>query len=324
MLNSHLDTVPVAPGWTYPPHAPTREHGRVYGLGSNNAKAAVVGMLAAFDACWGLDLPFTLQLALVEAEETRGIGTENVLAHLQERQRLPEAAVVGEPTGLQLAVAQKGLLVLELVSSGQACHAAHARTLGTRNAIFPLASDLVRLEQLTQEAQGLAPVHPLLGPTTLEPTVLRGSPARNMVPGEAGVVLDVRSTPACRHAQLVERLQGQLAGTLKVLSQRLEPVETPVSARVVQAALRAKPNAQVFGSPTMSDMVFLRQLPVVKVGPGETTRSHTANEFVEEAEIIAGAQFYRTLVRMWWAQALELATPDSKAGGATVMTGEES
>lgn len=303
MLNSHLDTVPVSPGWIYPPQEATRVEGKVYGLGSNDAKASVVGMLAAFDACFGKKLPFTLQLALVEAEETRGIGTENVLAHLRTQGKMPEAAVVGEPTGLQVAVAQKGLLVLELVSKGQACHAANAQALGIRNALYPLAQDLLTLETLTKAPEGLAPPHPLLGKTTLEPTALQGSPARNMVAGEVRVVLDVRSTPSCQHTRLIEQLQGHVQGELKVLSQRLEPVETSSQARIVQAAREAQPGTTLYGSPTMSDMVFLREIPVIKVGPGESARSHTPQEFVEETEVLAGADFYLRLIQAWWQQA---------------------
>ena len=104
--------------------------GRVYGLGSNDAKAAVAAMTAAFLAFREADLPFTLALALVEGEETRGTGTEAVLAELARRGTPPAAAVVGEPTGLDVAVAQKGLMVLELVARGEACHAAHAARLG--------------------------------------------------------------------------------------------------------------------------------------------------------------------------------------------------
>lgn len=302
MLNSHLDTVPVAPGWSYPPQEATRVEGKVFGLGSNDAKASVVGMLATFDACFGQKLPFTLQLALVEAEETRGIGTENVLAHLRMQGKMPEAAVIGEPTGLQVAVAQKGLLVLELVHHGQACHAANAQALGIQNALYPLAQDLLTLEKLTRTPDGLAPPHPLLGKTTLEPTVIKGSPARNMVAGEVGVVLDVRSTPSCRHVRLIEQLQEQVQGELKVLSQRLEPVETSSQARIVKAACEAQPGVTLYGSPTMSDMVFLRDVPVIKVGPGESARSHTPQEFVEEAEVLAGADFYLRLVQVWWQQ----------------------
>src|SRR6185295_9825294 len=158
-----------------------------YGLGANDAKASVAAMTAAFLAFREADLPFTLVLALAEAEETRGTGTEAALAELARRGMPPVAAVVGEPTGLDVAVAQKGLLVLELVARGDACHAAHARELGAQNAARRLARDLVALETVDW-----GPEHPRLGAVTLEPTLLRAGTARNVVPGEASAVLDVR------------------------------------------------------------------------------------------------------------------------------------
>jgi len=139
LFDTHLDTVPPCPGWSRDPWEVQAVDGRVYGLGSNDAKAAVAAMTAAFLAFREAELPFTFALALVEGEETRGTGTEAVLAELVRRGTPPAAAVVGEPTGLDIAVAQKGLMVLELVARGEACHAAHAATLGKANAARRLA-----------------------------------------------------------------------------------------------------------------------------------------------------------------------------------------
>ncbi len=148
LFDTHLDTVPPSPGWTRDPWDVQSVDGRVYGLGSNDAKASVAAMTAAFLAFREAELPFTLALALVEGEETRGTGTEAVLAELARRGTPPEAAVVGEPTGLDIAVAQKGLMVLELVARGEACHAANAASLGAANAARRLAHDLVALERV--------------------------------------------------------------------------------------------------------------------------------------------------------------------------------
>ena len=165
LLDTHLDTVPPAPGWSRDPWQVVAEGGRVVGLGSNDAKASIAAMVAAFLAFRDVDLPFTLALALVEAEETRGTGTQAVLAELARRGLPLEGAVIGEPTGLDLAVAQKGLMVLELVTRGEACHAAHAAALGAANAARRLARDLVALEAID-----FGPPHERLGPITLEPT----------------------------------------------------------------------------------------------------------------------------------------------------------
>jgi acetylornithine deacetylase len=291
LLDTHLDTVPPVPGWTRDPWDSRPEGGRVYGLGANDAKASVAAMIAAFAAFAEVELPFTLGLALVEGEETRGTGTQAVLAELARQGLRPAAAVVGEPTGLDLAIAQKGLLVLELVARGDACHAAHARALGAANAARRLARDLVALE-----AVDLGPPHERLGPTTVEPTQLRGGTARNVVPGEAAAVLDVRTTPALAAAEVVERIRRAVAGEVRVLSDRLGPRETPAAAAVVLAARRVRPEARLYGSATLSDLVFMEGIPAIKCGPGRSERSHTADEWVGEEEILDGARFYTRLV----------------------------
>lgn len=291
LLDTHLDTVPPAPGWTRDPWDSLPVGGKVHGLGANDAKASVAAMTAAFAAFAEVELPFTVALALVEGEETRGTGTEAVLAELDRVGRRPVAAVIGEPTGLDLAIAQKGLLVLELVARGDACHAANAQALGAANAARRLAHDLVALE-----AVDLGPPHPRLGAVTVEPTQLRAGAARNVVPGEATAVLDVRTTPALPAAEVVARLRQAVAGEVRVLSDRLAPRETPAAAAVVEAARRARPGARLYGSATLSDMVFMAGIPAVKCGPGRSERSHTADEFVWESEVLEGARFYTRLI----------------------------
>lgn len=302
LFDTHLDTVPPAPGWTRDPWDVEVVDGRVYGLGANDAKASVAAMTAAFLAFREADLPFTLALALVEGEETKGTGTEAVLAELARRGTPPEAAVVGEPTGLDVAIAQKGLMVLELVARGEACHAANAAALGAANAARRLARDLVALE-----AVDLGPPHPQLGPVTLEPTQLRAGTARNVVPGEATALLDVRTTPGLHGRGLVERLAAAVTGEVRVLSERLAPRETSEVSPLVGAAREARPEARLFGSSTLSDLVFMAGIPAVKCGPGRTERSHTADEFVLESEILDGARFYTRLVRAWAERLVETA-----------------
>jgi acetylornithine deacetylase len=291
LLDTHLDTVPPVPGWSRDPWDSRPDGGRVYGLGANDAKAAVAGMIAAFAAFADVELPFTLALALVEGEETRGTGTAAVLEELARQGRRPAAAVIGEPTGLDLAIAQKGLLVLELVARGDACHAAHARQLGAANAARRLAHDLVALE-----AVDLGPPHQRLGAVTVEPTQLRAGTARNVVPGEAVAVLDVRTTPGLPAAEVVRRIRQAVSGEVRVLSDRLVPCETASGAAVVEAARRVRPEARLYGSATLSDMVFMADVPAVKCGPGSSERSHTADEFVWESEVVAGARFYTRLI----------------------------
>lgn len=302
LFDSHLDTVPAVPGWRRAPFAATREQGRVYGLGANDAKASVAAMTAAFLELARAPLGVTLALALVAEEETRSRGTCDVLDALAARGLPIAGAVFGEPTGLDLAVAQKGLLVLELTARGRAAHAAHARALGAPNAALLLARDLIALERLE-----LAPEHAELGATTLEPTVVRAGEARNVVPAEASAILDLRATPNVAPEALVARVRAAVAGEVHVVSDRFAPRETPPGSPLLAAACEARPEARRFGSSTLSDWALLpASTPGIKVGPGRSERSHTPDEFVEEAEILDGARFYAALARAF---ARRVATP---------------
>ncbi|HEX5717241.1 MAG TPA: M20/M25/M40 family metallo-hydrolase [Thermoanaerobaculia bacterium] len=311
LLDTHLDTVPPAPGWTRDPWAVEVVDGRVIGLGSNDAKASVAAMIAAFLAFQEVDLPFTLALALVEGEETRGTGTEAVLKELAARGLQIEATVVGEPTGLDVAVAQKGLMVLELAARGDACHAAHAAALGAANAARLLARDLVALEGID-----FGPAHPHLGPITLEPTQVKAGTARNVVPAEATAILDVRSTPALPRSEIVRRIRERIQGELRVLSDRLLPAETPAGAAIVEAARRSLPGVRLYGSSTMSDMALLGD-GAIKCGPGRSERSHTPDEFVLEEEVLDGARFYTRLIGAY----AELRDPAANAAFLTAVGG---
>jgi acetylornithine deacetylase len=266
----------------------------VYGLGSNDAKASVAAMVAAFLRLREKEsaLKCRVMLTLVVEEETggkSGKGTELLLAELGRRGLMPQAVLVGEPTGLDLAVAQKGLLVLEMRAEGQACHAAHGRALGAVNAVRKLARDLMAIDRVD-----LGPPHPRLGPVTVEPTVIAGGTARNMIPAEASCFLDVRTNPQPDQAATAALLRSVLQGELRVVSDRLSPCEIDPNHLLVRAAQRARPSAALFGSRGLSDMVFFAQagIPALKVGPGETERSHTPDEFVLESEVLAGGRFY--------------------------------
>lgn len=303
-FNSHLDTVPASPAWTRDPYAVAVVDGRVYGLGSNDAKASAAALTAAFlrVAPEATRLGIRLLLTLSAQEEVGGKGSEALVGELARRGLEPDAVVVGEPTALEIAIAQKGLLVLELRARGDACHAAHGHALGARNAIRALARDLVALD-----AVPLGPPHPTLGPVTLQPTVLAGGTARNMVPVTATCLLDVRTNPHPSQRATFELLRAACAEELALVSDRLAPYEIAADHPLVRAALRARPAARLFGSRGLSDLVFFR-CPGIKVGPGVTERSHTADEFVLESEIREGAAFYEALARAFAAPAVPAGT----------------
>lgn len=292
LLDSHLDTVPPSGSWSRDPWQVVVEEGRVYGLGSNDAKASVAAMVAAFLTVEP-EAPVEVGLLLVVEEETGGEGTELAWPALERRGWVPDGVVVGEPTGLHIAVAQKGLLILELAAVGDPCHAANAAARGARNAGFTLAHDLVAVEALRHD---LGPDNPLLGRTSLEVTVIAAGTARNVLPDRATAILDLRTVPGVAHDELVERLRGAVDGEVRVISDRLVARRCSEEAAVVRAARAARPEARLFGSSTMSDLVFFAGVPAIKVGPGESDRSHTPDEHVLEEEILAGAEMYRRLI----------------------------
>ena len=285
-LVSHLDVVPPGDGWTREPFRPSIDEGRLYGRGSGDAKASVAAMLSA-----ARDLADERRIARGQLVVILGYGEETRHTSMPlalERTGAVDAAIVGEPTNLEFAVAQRGLMMVDLVASGDQRHAGYAAEDGTfTNAAVALAEDLVRLGALFTERR-----HPVLGAPTVTPTMLEAGISRNVTPPRAKAVLDVRSTPAWPHAEIAEVLRRQLSSEVVVTSDRLVPCETPAGSRLLAVAAQVNPRARQYGSPTCSDWVFLRDTDAFKCGPGTSRRSHTPDEFVDLHEVTAARRFY--------------------------------
>jgi len=286
-LVSHLDTVPPGEGWTRDAFSAESEDGRLYGRGASDAKASVAAMLtAAADAEASGRLRGRLLVLLGFGEETR----DSTMAEAVADAGPIDAAIVGEPTGLDFAVAQRGLMMVDLVAEGTQGHAGHAEGPGFRNAVVELARDLIRLDGLFDDRE-----HPVLGRVTATPTEVAAGVGRNVTPKTARALIDVRSTPDWTHAEIAERLRAALRSEVVIVSARLVPCQTPPSSRLLAAACRARPSGRRFGSPTCSDWVFLRDVDVVKCGPGDTRLSHTPDEWVSLDEVSAARAFYATV-----------------------------
>ncbi|MGH7703786.1 MAG: M20/M25/M40 family metallo-hydrolase, partial [Gemmatimonadales bacterium] len=257
-LVSHLDVVPAGEGWTRDPFSPTVEGERLYGRGSGDAKASVAAMtLAARDlAQRGGPARGRLVVILGYGEETKLTSMGRALASAGR----VDAAVVGEPTNLDFAIAQRGLMMVDLVARGEQHHAAHPAEDGAaNNSILHLARELGKLDGLFQERR-----HPVLGFATATPTMLEGGISRNVTPPVARAVLDVRSTPSWTHAELAAELRRALSLEVVVTSDRLVPCETPPGSLLLDLASGLRPSARRFGSPTCSDWVFLRECDAIK------------------------------------------------------------
>jgi len=291
LLNSHLDTVPVGEGWTRNPLGEW-DGDRLYGRGSNDAKASVAAMtwavcdLAHAAAGADADVSGEVWLALTACEETSNAGMQQVV----DREGAFDAAVTGEPTGLEVVRAQSGLAVLVASWTGRSCHAAHVARVEHDNALAKAAAELASVTPfLTLDGE-----HELLGVSTVVPSVFTSGTRHNVVPDLAEVVFDARIAPPHTAEEVATLLRAKLPqAEVRIRSERLVPVDAAADHPVVLAALRCAGRERAIGSSTMSDMALLKGTPSVKCGPGQTVRSHTTDEFVLRSEAEAGAAFYR-------------------------------
>jgi acetylornithine deacetylase len=317
LLNSHLDTVPPSAGWTADPWTLRRIDDRLIGLGANDAKGCVTAMIEAVLSLGqvlqrGERLGGTVVLALAAEEEIAGAGLATIIAALSPL----DAAIVGEPTGMSLMTAQRGLLIVRGVARGRSAHPASTPPASADNAILVAARELTGLAEFDW-----GPPHPLLGRCHGHVTMIRGGVARNVIPDACEFYLDIRTTPVESHAELYERLRCHLRCELRVHSDRLVPVQTEAGEPIVQAVLRAVPGTRPGGSPTMSDMVFLGGIPSVKIGPGDSRRSHTPDEHILLSELRAGAAAYARIVGEYFKMMEAAGGIDAAVPASTVVDG---
>lgn len=287
LLCSHHDTVRPNPGYTRDPFTPTEESGKLFGLGSNDAGGCLVCLAAAFVALYErTNLPFNLVFAGVAEEEISGKnGLESLLPHLPPL----ECAVIGEPTQLNLAVAEKGLMVLDCEAQGQAGHAAREEGI---NAIYTALPDLdwFRTYRFPKQSEWL-------GPVKMTVTVIEtNNRAHNVVPDTCRFVVDVRLTDAYTPEEVLAIIRENVACAVTPRSTRLRATAIPLDHPLVQSGLRL--GKQPYGSPTTSDKALL-PVPALKCGPGDSARSHTADEFIYVEEIATGLAFYLELLEGW-------------------------
>lgn len=276
LLNSHHDTVKPSPNYTRNPFEPIVDNGRLYGLGSNDAGASAVTLTALFAEMRNVALPFNLILALTAEEEVTGEnGMRAFLPHLKEQGIEITMALVGEPTGMQPAVAERGLVVLDCVSRGIAGHA--ARKDGV-NAIYKAIEDIQRLRTFTFERRS-----EILGPISVQTTMIQSGSQHNVVPDECRWVVDVRTTDVYTNEETVRILQSVISSEATPRSTRVRASVVASDHPLVKAALEMRKTP--FVSPTTSDMSQMHAFPSLKMGPGESSRSHTADEFIELSEI---------------------------------------
>ncbi len=284
LLNSHHDTVKPNLQYTRDPFEPVVEDGKLYGLGSNDAGGCLVSLIAAFLHFYEAEgLPYNIMFAASAEEEISGVnGIEKVLPIMPP----VSLAIVGEPTKTDLAIAEKGLMVLDCVAHGKAGHA--ARDEG-ENALYKAMDDINWFRTYR-----FPKVSDTLGPVKMSVTVVQTSnKAHNVVPAECSFVVDVRATDQYTLEELLEVIRTNVHCDVQPRSMRMRPSFIPKEHPLVLAGLRL--GKQLYGSPTTSDQALIPATSV-KVGPGDSARSHTADEFIYLEEIRQGIDTYINLL----------------------------
>ena len=283
LLCAHIDTVKPVSSWTRDPFTPTIEGDRLYGLGSNDCGGGLVSMLQTYRCLRGKTTKYNLvYLASCEEEVSGANGFSLALPHLPKI----DVAIVGEPTGMQPAIAERGLMVIDGVAHGKSGHA--ARNEGV-NAIYEALDDLVWLRDHQFRKKSL-----LLGPTKMTVTVLNSGTQHNVVPDECRFVIDVRPNEYYQNEYLFDYLKKHMKKCeLTARSFRLRSSHIPVGHPLVQRCI--KMGMEPFGSPTLSDQALM-PFPSFKLGPGDSARSHSADEFIGINEIANAIETYVQLI----------------------------
>lgn len=279
LLNSHHDTVLPNPGYTRDPFEPSESDGKLYGLGSNDAGGALVSLIATFVHFHGQgNLKYNLVLAATAEEEISGKnGIECILSKLPKL----DLAIVGEPTLMDMAIAEKGLMVLDCKSTGVSGHA--ARNEG-ENALYKALKDISWIQSFEFEKTS-----PTLGPIKMTTTIIKAGSQHNVVPAECDFTVDVRSTDAYSNEELLAVIRENLDAQVTARSLRLRPSSIAPDHPLIQAGRTL--GRGTYGSPTTSDQAVI-PVTSLKMGPGDSARSHSADEFIYLSEIEDGINTY--------------------------------
>ena len=283
LLNSHHDTVKPSEGWARKPFHPGVEGDRLYGLGSNDAGGPLVSLIATFLHFYERkDLPFNLILAATAEEEISGAdGIASILPELGP----VDLGIVGEPTQMQMAVAEKGLMVLDCVAHGRSGHA--AREEG-ENAIYKALKDIEWFRNFR------FPLHSeLMGEMKMTVTQIEAGAQHNVVPDRCSFVVDVRTIEQYSNEAAFDIIRKAVDSEVKARSFRLNSSRIPLDHPVVQRGLQL--GLSYFGSPTLSDQALM-PFTTLKIGPGDSARSHTPDEYICLSEIEAGIHTYVRLL----------------------------
>ena len=283
LLNSHMDTVKPSSDWTLDPYLPEIHGNKIYGLGSNDAGGALVSMIFAFLELNELtSRDYNLILVLSSEEEISGVkGISSVIEDLGKF----DLAIIGEPTGMKMAVSERGLIVLDCVAHGKAGHAAHKNG---ENAIMKAMTDIQILDNLKFEK-----VSEFLGEVGVSVTQIEAGTQHNVIPDVCRFVVDVRTNEHYSNDEMLKIISSKISSEVIPRSMRLASSSLEMTHPLVLKA--QKMGIETFGSKTLSDQALIPG-PTVKIGPGMSERSHQADEYVLTDEIEQGIKLYTELL----------------------------
>lgn len=285
LLNAHIDTVKPVESWTRNPYSPTLEGDTLYGLGSNDCGGGLTALLQVYRALKDRPRPYNLIYLASAEEEVSGIdGIRRVLPLLP---RI-DVAIVGEPTAMQPAIAEKGLMVLDITAHGRSGHA--ARNEGV-NAIYKAMDDLLWMRDYRFERDSS-----LLGPTTMKVTVINAGTQHNVIPDECRMVVDIRTNEHYTNREVYDIVSRHVKSDVKARSFHLCSSHIDAHHPLVRRCLSL--GMAPFGSPTLSDQALMTW-PSFKLGPGDSARSHSADEYIRISEISHAIDTYLSLLEGW-------------------------
>ncbi len=282
LLNSHLDTVKPSSKWTYNPFVPTVEGDILYGLGSNDAGGPLVSLMATFFLLTEKEQPYNLIFAATAEEEVSGT---NGVASILDKLGTIDLGIVGEPTLMQMAVAEKGLLVLDCETKGKAGHA--ARNEGD-NAIYKALTDIEWFRTFE-----FSKISDLFGPVKMTVSQINAGYQHNVVPDSCKFVVDVRVNEHYSNQEAADIINQNVNCKVIPRSTRLNSSQISLDHPVVKRGIKL--GREYYGSPTTSDQALMN-FTTLKIGPGDSARSHTADEYIKISEIRKGIELYYQLL----------------------------
>ncbi len=286
LLNAHIDTVKPAPGYTRDPFTPSLEGDRLYGLGSNDDGGSLVSLLEVFLRLRGKELPYRLVFSASAEEEVCGAtGLASILTEMGK----VELGIIGEPTGMQMAVAEKGLLVLDCTSHGQSGHA--ARNEGV-NALYAALDDIEWFR-----SYNFPKVNPQLGPVKMTVTIINAGTQHNVVPDKCVFTVDIRPNGEYTNREILDIVRANVRCDVHPRSMLHNSSSIPADHPFVKAGLELGLGA--FGSPTTSNQTVITEFKTIKIGPGQSSRSHSADEYICVNEIEDAVDIYLKLLESY-------------------------